>query len=265
MKKISIIIPAYNEEQRIKRTLQAYISFFDQLKMENTFDYEIIVVLNGCTDNTIGIVQEIQKTSPACKHLNLHQGGKGLAIKAGFLDAVERPSLRLSGPSGSASFDGLASNDLIGFVDADMATSPQAFYDLITHIGNADGIIASRYMEGARIYPPRPWIKRWGSKLVYEPLVRFLLGLRYKDLQCGAKIFTRDVVKSIAPRMMMTQWAFDAEMLYLCKKSGFVIKEYPTEWYDQVGSKLSYYSGMRMLGSIIMLRLRNSIFKRWFV
>lgn len=247
MKKISIIIPAYNEEQRIKRTLHAYIAYFDDLKKQHVLDYEIVVALNGCKDNTIGVVQEIQKTSPQCRYIDLHQGGKGLAIKAGFLDALER------------------SNDLIGFVDADMATSPQAYYDLITHMDDADGIIASRYMQGSKIYPPRPWIKRWGSKLIYEPLVRLLLGLKYKDLQCGAKIFKREVVSSITPFMLMTQWAFDAEMLYLCKKSGFVIREYPTEWYDQVGSKLSYSSGMRMLGSIITLRLRNSIFKRWFI
>lgn len=247
MKKISIIIPAYNEEQRIKRTLSAYIEFFDALKKQHVLDYEIIVVLNGCKDNTIGVVQEIHKTSPQCSYIHLKTAGKGLAIKAGFFDALER------------------SNDLIGFVDADMATSPQAYYDLMTHMDDVDGIIASRYMKGSKIYPPRPWIKRWGSKVIYEPLVRLLLGLRYKDLQCGAKIFKRHVINSITPLMLMTQWASDAEMLYLCKKSGFVVREYPTEWHDQVGSKLSYSSGMRMLGSIITLRLRNSIFRRWFI
>ena len=240
MKKISIIIPAYNEEARIKRTLQAYISYFDALQEQGNVAYELVVVLNGCKDNTIGVVQEVQKYSAACRYINLVEGGKGLAIKAGFLDALTR------------------TNDLIGFVDADMATSPQAYYDLIAHLDDADGIIASRYMRGSKIYPPRPWIKRWGSKLVYEPLVRLLLGLQYKDLQCGAKLFKKDVIARIAPLMTMRQWAFDAEILYLCKQAGFAIKEYPTEWYDQVGSKLHYSSGLKMLGSIIKLRVRNS-------
>lgn len=246
MQKISIIIPAYNEEQRINRTLRTYISYFNRLKDQLLLDYEIVVALNGCKDDTLGVVREVQKTTPECFYIDLEQAGKGLAIKAGFFDALTR------------------SNDLIGFVDADMATLPQAFYDLIQHIGSYDGIIASRYMKESKIYPPRPWIKRWGSKLVYEPLVRLLLGLRYKDLQCGAKIFKREVVMSITPLMTMTQWAFDAEMLYLCKKANFNIKEYPTEWYDQAGSKLNYTSGLRMLGSIIKLRLRNSIFEKWF-
>lgn len=247
MKKISIIIPAYNEEKRIKRTLHAYIDFFDELKQQNLLDYEILVALNGCKDNTIGVVQEIQKTSPQCLYIDLKAAGKGLAIKAGLFDALER------------------SNDLIGFVDADMATSPQAYYDLIANLDHDDGIIASRYMKGSKISPKRPLIKRWGSKLIYEPLVRLLLGLNYKDLQCGAKVFKREVINSITPLILMTQWAFDAEMLFLCKKGGFVIREYPTEWYDQVGSKLNYSSGIRMLGSIVTLRLRNSVFKRWFV
>jgi len=246
MQKISIIIPAYNEEQRIKRTLQTYIAYFNRLKDQLLLDYEIVVALNGCKDDTLGVVQEIQKTTPECFYIDHPESGKGLAIKEGFLDAIQR------------------SNDLIGFVDADMATSPQAFYDLIVHLNDADGIIASRYMKESKISPPRPLIKRWGSKLIYEPLVRLLLGLRYKDLQCGAKIFKRHVVMSIAPLMMMTQWAFDAEMLYLCKNAGFKIKEFPTEWYDQAGSKLKYSSGLKMLGSIIKLRLRNSMFKRFF-
>lgn len=240
MQKISIIIPAYNEEKRIKRTLQAYTTYFNRLKDELLLDYEIVVVLNGCTDDTIGVVQEMQKVSFECLYVDLKEAGKGLAIKEGFLDALKRK------------------NDLIGFVDADMATLPQAFYDLVQHIDNADGIIASRYMEGAKIYPPRPWLKRWGSRLIYEPLVRLLLGINYKDFQCGAKLFKRDVVQRIAPLMTMKQWAFDAEILYLCKKFGFNIKEYPTEWHDQAGSKLNYASGMRMLGSIIKLRWRHS-------
>lgn len=246
MKKISIIIPAYNEEHRITRTLIAYINYFNELVDKQILDYEITVVLNGCTDNTLGIVKEVQKTYPKCHHIHLHHGGKGLAIQKGFLDALERD------------------NDIIGFVDADMATSPQAFYNLIENLPGVDGVIASRYMQGSKIHPQRPWIKRWGSKLIYEPLVRALLKLRYKDLQCGAKIFNRNVIEVIAPLMTMTKWAIDAEILYLCRKFGFTIKEIPTEWYDQAGSKLSYASGIRMLSSIVKLRLRNSIFKNFF-
>ena len=76
MQKISIIIPAYNEEQRIKRTLQSYISYFNTLMEQQLLDYEIVVVLNGCKDNTIGVVQEIQKSSSRCRYIDIPQSGK---------------------------------------------------------------------------------------------------------------------------------------------------------------------------------------------
>jgi hypothetical protein len=165
------------------------------------------------------------------------QAGKGLAIKAGFADALNRD------------------NNLIGFVDADMATAPQAFYDLITNIHEYDGIIASRYMPGAHITPARPAYKRYGSRLIYEPFVWLLFGLSYYDLQCGAKLFKRKVLETITPQLTITQWAFDVELLYLCKKAGYKIKEIPTVWHDQANSKLTLLGGLRMF---------SSLFKVWW-
>jgi len=246
MQKISIIIPAHNEQQRIKRTLDAYITFFNALKDKQICQADFIVVLNGCVDDTITVVGVIQATHNNVHIVDIKPAGKGLAVKAGFLDALHR------------------TNDLIGFVDADMATSPQAFYDLIAHIDECDGIIASRYMPESKVYPPRPWIKRWGSRLVYEPLVRLLFGINYYDFQCGAKIFRREVINKIACQMVVKRWSVDVEILYLCKKFGFKIKEYPTEWHDQVGSKLRFSSGFSMHTSLIALRLKHSVLGRWF-
>lgn len=239
--KVSIIIPAYNEEKRIEKTLQAYYAYAHK---QTLITFEFVVVLNGCTDNTYLILQKLDVHNNNTFIINLPQSGKGLAIKAGFLDALMRP------------------NDLIGFVDADMATQPEQFHDLIMHIQQADGIIASRYMQGAYVYPPRPRIKRWGSKLIYEPLVHLLFGLKYHDFQCGAKLFKRHVIEKIASSLSAAQWTFDIELLYLCKKYEFVIKEIPTIWYDQTDSKLNIRrSGLRMLGSVVKLRLKNSPFK----
>lgn len=242
MQKLSIIIPAHNEALRIQKTLQTYAAFFTQLNFQ--LDVEFIVVLNGCTDNTIEVVGTIQQTNDSIRILNFKVAGKGLAIKQGFLDALTRP------------------NDYIGFVDADMATSPEAFYDLYVAMNNHDGIIASRYMPGAKIAPARPLIKRWGCKLVYEPMVFALFGLTYKDFQCGAKLFKRTVIETVTPHMTVSSWAFDVELLYLCKRFGFAIKETPTQWHDQAGSKLRFSSGLWMHVSIVQLRLKHSIFKK---
>lgn len=249
MKKMSIVIPAYNEQSRIGRTIRHYWKYFDCLRTDNKFvDFELLVVLNGCKDNTLGVVQELQKElGPEVRILNLgERAGKGLAIKEGFADALTRD------------------NDYIGFVDADMATQPEYFQDIVESMHDADGVIASRYIKGSIVKPPRPAIKKWGRILVYNALVKLLFFLRHKDLQCGAKLFRREVVATIVPHIVITQWAFDVELLYLCKKNGFCIKEIPTVWYDQDESKLKIMgSGLRMLGNLFKLRLAHSPFRRF--
>lgn len=238
MQKISIIIPAHNEEQRIGTTLQTYSQYFKE--RANHYEYEFIVVLNGCSDNTYQVVHEKQKEFGSIVIIDLPEAGKGLAIKAGFADALVRD------------------NDLIGFVDADMATEPRYLDDLIKQIGVCDGIIASRYMPEAQLFPPRPAIKRWGSKIVYESLVWLLFGMSYYDYQCGAKLFKRDVIEKILPNLSVRQWAFDVELLYLGKRSHFKIKEWPTVWYDRADSKLKLSSGFTMLGSLFKVRWRHT-------
>lgn len=240
--KLSIIIPAYNEEKRIAKTIRAYHEFFSEVRSQNELDFEFVVVANGCKDNTVGVVQKLRDSCGDIIILDVPQGGKGLAIKAGFADALTR------------------SNDLIGFVDADMATLPQHFYDLVLHLigqDTYDGVIASRYMFGAIVHPPRPKMKRWGSKLIYETWVRLLFGLKFHDYQCGAKLFKRKVIETITPELTVRQWAFDVELLYLCTLNGFKILEIPTVWSDQAGSTLTpIRSGLRMLASVFKLRLR---------
>jgi len=238
--KISITIPAYNEAGRIGRTLQEYGAFFGTYKKAGSFDFELLVVPNGCKDNTVEVVCEAQKTCPEIRIIDLKQAGKGLAITAGFHDALSRD------------------NDLIGFLDADMATRPQYYYDLMSSIGDADGIIASRYMKESKIFPTRPFINEWGRVLVYNPITRLLFWMPYIDFQCGAKLFKRHVIEKIAPQLTVKQWAFDVELLYLCKRHDFKIKEVPTVWYDQDDSKFNLRGGLRMLGSLFKLRLQHS-------
>jgi glycosyltransferase involved in cell wall biosynthesis len=242
--KLAIIIPAYNEELRIRRTVEAYYEFFETLHSMGVIDFEIIVVLNGCIDKTKDIVQSMSERLPKLTIIDLMQAGKGLAIKAGFEYALS------------------TNTDYIGFVDADMATTPTVYHELFMAIDGYDGIIASHYMKGATVYPPRPIIKRWGSRIFYENLANLLFGLTYEDLQCGAKIFKRAVIAKITPELTIKQWAFDVELLFLCKKYGFRMREFPTNWVDQAGSKLHISSGFHMLASIIKLRLRYSRFKR---
>lgn len=237
--KISIIIPAYNEETRIERTIRAYHQFFSQKQQTTGLSFELVIVLNGCRDKTFDIVSRLQKElgDDTILCINLTQAGKGIAIKAGFADALTR------------------NNDFIGFVDADMATSPQAFYELaqilrISKPGAIDGVIASRYMPGSQITPARPAYKRYGSRIIYEPYVWALFGLRFHDYQCGAKLFRKAGIEKIVPQLTVTQWAFDVELLYLSKKAGLKVQEVPTVWHDQADSKLTLRGGMKMFSAL---------------
>ena len=123
---LAIIIPAYNEEKRIERTLRAYSDYAALMLHQHGIKTTIFVVLNGCVDNTRAVVERIT----SIHIIELKEAGKGLAITAGFKAALKTDAT------------------MIGFVDADMATSPQAFYSLLNQASGYDGVIASRYRKG---------------------------------------------------------------------------------------------------------------------
>ena len=238
--KAIIIIPAYNEASRIERTIRTHHTFFSSPTIQQHIDCSFIIVPNGCTDNTQQVVNDLSKEFSNITSISIEYPGKGRAIKEGFLYTMQ------------------CDCDFIGFIDADGATSPEALYALFQYFDDAtDGVIASRYMHDSNIFPPRPRIKRWGSKLVYEPLVRTILGIKYHDLQCGAKLFKKNVINVIAPLLTIDQWAFDIELLYLCHQFNFFIKEVPTIWHDQKGSTLKIRSGWRMLTAIFDIKAQH--------
>jgi len=234
--KLSIIIPAYNEEKRIGNTLKEYGKFFQNLKKQGILDFEIVIVMNNATDNTGKIIRKFSKKYKYIKYLNFKPKGKGFAVKKGFEYSLKRK------------------NDLIGFVDADMSTSPPAFYDLFKNIRNNDGIIASRWIKGARV-EERTLRRKIVSK-TFNFIVGCLFFLSYKDTQCGAKIFKRKVIKKITYELNALGWVFDVNLLYLCKKYKFKIKEYPTVWKDKKKSKITnlFKTSIQMFFEIVKLR-----------
>ena len=216
--KVQIIIPAYNEENRIEKTITEYVEYFRTQKMLKT---SFLIVANNCSDKTVAICRKLQQKFSEIEIMDLKAGGKGFAVKEGFSHSIKNKSF-----------------DLIGFVDADLATTPPYFYELITKIKDHDGAIASRYVKGARVWPKRPFLKRIGGK-IYNFVLRNKFNIPFKDTQCGAKIFKSNVIESIAPFMQEKGWAFDLELLYLCQIFDAHIVEVPTTWSDMPGSHLS--------------------------
>jgi len=239
MNRVSIVIPAYNEEKRIGKTLFEYSKFFNTLKL----DYEILVVINNTQDRTEEIVRRYKEKNKRIRYLNLEKGGKGYAVIEGFKDALKRP------------------NKYIGFVDSDMATSPQEYWKLIQGLDKYDGIIADRYLKESHVEPPAR-IKRILARKLFNFVIKSLLFLPHDDTQCGAKVFKRKAIEAALPQLTMSKWAFDVDLLYTIRKKGYRIKSLPTVWVDREYSKINFWSaGPWMALGVARLRLINSPLK----
>ncbi len=241
--KLSIIIPAYNEEKRIGTTLKTYSSEFENLRKKKLLDYHILVVINNTIDKTEQVVKKFKSKNKRIAYLNLKEGGKGYAIIEGFKHELK------------------SNSDLIGFVDADMSTLPKEFFRLASEIKHYDGIIASRYHKKS-IVSPKPTIQRIISSRIYNLLIRALFIFPYRDTQCGAKIFKKYALEKVIGSFIITRWDFDVDLLYNLRKHGFKVKEVPTTWSDKEYSKVNFLrAGPFMALSMLRLRLLNSPFK----
>ncbi len=238
MKKVSVIIPAYNEEKRIGKTLNDYLAFFNKLKRREVIDFDIIVVLNGCNDSTRKVVDEFN--CDELRILEFERAGKGFAVIEGFKKALTLNS------------------ELIGFVDADNATPPNAFYDLIKNIDNYDGVIANRWDKRSKIQINQNLFRRFIGR-IFNFFVRSLFILPHKDTQCGAKLFKKELIEKIYSRLGNSEWSFDVDLLFYARRENAKIKSMPTEWHDKKNSKINLKKTPgRMFFSIVRLRLLHS-------
>jgi len=236
-----LLIPAYNEEKRIEPVLRDYAQYFRQ---NYPGKFQIVVVLNGCVDNTLGVVQRVARDFPEISSMEFHDRiGKGGALIEG---------LRLA-PKG----------DLIGYVDADGATAPAAFLALVDRCGDADCVIGSRWLPGAILHQSQS-IKRRVASRMFHALVELLFRMNIVDTQCGAKVMRRAAAEKIHSSLRTADMAFDINLLYALKRAGFRILEVPTEWTDKIGSKITWgKAGLAWFLSVIRLRLVYSPFYRW--
>jgi len=215
-KKLSIIIPAYNEEKRIVKTLEEVEKTFAEM------DYEIIVVDDGSSDNTWNEAFSYTKNNDKVKLFGKNGNcGKGGALKTGFLNC---------------------SGDLILFMDADLELHPKQFflfYELMKLL-DADGIVGSKRHSLSKVDYP---FKRKILSSLYGQMVRFLVGLKIMDTQVGLKLFKREVLQDIVPRLLVKRYAFDVELLAVATDRGFRIAEAPIDLnFKRISSRINVLS-----------------------
>ena len=229
----SIVIPAYNEERRIGKTLDSYTNFLDK-----KINYEIIVICDGCTDKTVDVVKKFQQENKKIKLFVLPKRmGKGGGVYYGFSKSM---------------------GDNIGFVDADNAVTPEEFMKLIKDIKKNDCVIASRRVKGSEmIIPPQSRLWNFTMRLlsmIFNKIVNFVFKLNIKDTQCGAKLMKRYVYEKIKNELRITGFEFDVELLWRIKKNGFNIKEVGVIWRHDLESKSSIFNSLNMLISLLKRR-----------
>ena len=236
-----LLIPAYNEEHRIEPVLRDYARYFRDSYQGK---FQLVVVLNGCRDDTLGVVKRVAEEFPFISVLEFPEAiGKGGALIEGLKLAP------------------LA--DLIGYVDADGATPPRAFHDLVRRIGEADCVIGSRWLPGAVLHVEQTGRRQFASR-VFHLIVEFFFHMHLKDTQCGAKVMRRQAVEKIHSALRIADMAFDINLLFSLKKAGYRILEVPTEWTDKIGSKVTLgHTSLTMFLSVLRIRVIYSPVRRF--
>lgn len=241
---LSIVIPAYNEEKRIGKTLDS-ISLF--LKNKN-ISFEIIVVANNCTDGTVPFLENLKKTKlPELKVINIpHEGVvgnmKGYAIEVGMRESTGEYHL---------------------FIDADNATSFKHVTEFIDYIKSGYGVvISSRYVSGANVVKKQPLYRVVLSRIGNIIIQLFLLP-GVQDTQCGFKMFSRQCSLVVFKNTTINGWGADLEMLAIAKHYGFKIKEAPVTWESQDESTVRSHAFIHTLQELFAIRenLKNEIYK----
>ncbi len=239
----TLLIPAYNEEERIAGTLKEYAEHF---RLNFSGCVKILVILNGCRDATLDVVHTWARRFPEIEVIEFKAPiGKGGALIEGLKLAPE--------------------TDIIGYTDADGATPPDAMLSLLRKCYDHDGVIGSRWLPESKLHQAQTLTRRFASR-VFHRIVHTLFRLGFKDTQCPAKVFKKEAIVQIHDGLMIADLAFDVNLLYLLKRNGFKVIEVGTEWTDKLGSKVTqtlFRSSLTMLLSVIRLRLVYSPFRNW--
>jgi len=229
--RLSIVIPAYNESARIENALARVMECVEK----QGWDAEVLVVDDGSKDATQDIVQQWMQRYP---RLNLIQNdgnrGKGYSVRNGLLQAA---------------------GDIVMFTDADLSAPMEEAERLFAAIADgADVAIGSRWLDRTRQTIHQPLYRRFFGRC-FNWVTRTIMGLPFKDTQCGFKAFRRSAAQVIFRLQRIERWGFDPEILFIARKLGYDIREVPVTWGHDERSRMSYLKdGMKMLEEMAIIR-----------
>lgn len=230
-KRLSIVVPVYNEATRLHH-LEEIHTFFSKLKLP----FELIVVNDGSTDNTLALLKKYQRSIPL-RILSLKKNaGKGAALKRGMLAA--RAPYRL-------------------FMDIDLSTPLTEFHKFKPLLKKYDVLIGSRKTKGARVHQRQPFLREFFGK-GFTALSQFILGTHLTDFTCGFKIFSAKAAQRIFSDLTIRRWGFDSESLFLARLHHFSIKEIPVSWHNDPKSRVNLFKDIpRSLHDLLTIRYNH--------
>jgi dolichyl-phosphate beta-glucosyltransferase len=229
---LSIVIPAYNESERLEPSLDRVLAFVGRQRR----DIEVIVVNDGSSDRTADIVRTYAQRSGGIVRLLENPGnrGKGYSVRNGTLHA---------------------GGVIILFTDADLSSPIEEATKLIDAIEQgADVAIGSRWAR-SELQTQRQSLARQVLGRVFNLMLRILLRLDFKDTQCGFKAFRRAAARSLFPLQRIEGWGFDPEILFLAQKLGFKVAEVPVLWGHDDRTRINpLVDGARMVSEMLLIR-----------
>jgi len=219
---LSIIIPAYNEELRLPKTLDQIQEYLNSIGVSA----EVIVVDDGSRDSTVQVVESKSAGWPALRVVkNPGNHGKGYSVRHGMLEARGR---------------------IVLFTDADLSAPIEEADKLIEALHTSDIAIGSRAMDRGLIEVHQPWTREIAG-IMFNTIVRVVLGLNIEDTQCGFKAFHREKSQIIFQQQRIERFGFDPELLFLAKRNGLTIAEVPVRWANAPGTTVSMWDGIRAM------------------
>jgi dolichyl-phosphate beta-glucosyltransferase len=231
MPKYSIIIPAYNEGARLGATLDRVLNYVT----EQGWDAEVIVVNDGSSDNTVELVRAHANKNPRLRLIeNPGNHGKGYSVRNGMLNAE---------------------GEIFLFTDADLSAPIEQASKLFTAVeSGADVAVGSRWLQ-PDLQTHRQSLLRQFYGRTFNLVLRILLGLKFKDTQCGFKAFRRDVAQRLFSMQTIEGWGFDAELLFVADRLGMKVQEVPVVWSDVAGTRIHpLRDGLKMITEVLVIR-----------